>query len=409
MKLLIKQCLSVNLKNASILLTALFIWSCDNLSESDQAAPQDPSPNVIITYPPDYGQVKGITPIRLELIDFSAVSHVVLMINGDSCGVDTTHPYGFEWMFNEMQSSHTIMAKAFDRQRRPFISRLITVYTDLHLSSPRILISTPADYGLVQGLTPIRFNITGLPAVEKMILFIDGDSCESDTAAPYEFNHEFSTDQPAHTILAKAIDRNNLSVMSQLVTVYTQSTKPSPQVVITYPPSWITVRDSVNVNTLTTTYNPVSSVVFFVDGDSVHSDQNYPYSFQWRTSGLKGIHSLTAMIADNQGQHSVSQPVYVYTDSSDISPPVCVITYPVNQQVVSGTINVRTQSADNQAVDRAEFFVDGNLTGTNPVSPYYFSWNTQQVNNGAYTLLVKMYDKSGNASLSQLIICLVQN
>jgi len=67
-------------------------------------------------------------------------------------------------------------------------------------------------------------------------------------------------------------------------------------------------------------------------------------------------------------------------------------------------------SSDNQGVDKVELWINGESSGaTDNSEPYSFQWNTINIEDGSYTIIIRAYDTSGNISDSRPIILMVDN
>ena len=94
----------------------------------------------------------------------------------------------------------------------------------------------------------------------------------------------------------------------------------------------------------------------------------------------------------------------------DTTPPTVAITFPQNNTTVFELVSITCISSDNEGVEKVELWLDGVSTGmTDEIAPYSFKWNTNDVDNGNYTITIRSYDKSGNTTDSQPIILSVDN
>src|SRR4029079_363464 len=91
------------------------------------------------------------------------------------------------------------------------------------------------------------------------------------------------------------------------------------------------------------------------------------------------------------------------------APPATNITFPTNGASVSGTITISANASDDCSVNRVEFFVDGNLIGTDNSSPYSISWNTTTVSNGNHSLTTIAYDTANKSTTSASVSVNVNN
>jgi len=90
-------------------------------------------------------------------------------------------------------------------------------------------------------------------------------------------------------------------------------------------------------------------------------------------------------------------------DDSDSTAPTVSLTAPSDSATVSGTVSVTASAADDTALDRVEFFVDGMLEATDSSSPYGFDWNTAAEANGTHSLFARAVDTSGNVGSSSTV------
>lgn len=85
----------------------------------------------------------------------------------------------------------------------------------------------------------------------------------------------------------------------------------------------------------------------------------------------------------------------------DIQPPQVAITYPANNGTLSNGATLTVSAADNIAVVRVEWSLDGGLIGTVTAAPYSLSWASGK-KKGWHTLSAKAFDRAGNASSSSV-------
>lgn len=92
------------------------------------------------------------------------------------------------------------------------------------------------------------------------------------------------------------------------------------------------------------------------------------------------------------------QPIFTGGTVLDFTPPTGVITYPAQNQAVSGIVEFQVDASDNVAVKRVEFYIAGALLGFDTKAPYRLAYNTDNLAQGTYTLDVFVYDTSENRS-----------
>ena len=94
----------------------------------------------------------------------------------------------------------------------------------------------------------------------------------------------------------------------------------------------------------------------------------------------------------------------------DTTPPTVTITFPQNNTTVFELVNITCISSDNEGVEKVELWLNGVSTGmTDETEPYSFTWNTNEVDNGNYTITIRSYDTNDNTTDSQPIVLTVDN
>lgn len=84
-------------------------------------------------------------------------------------------------------------------------------------------------------------------------------------------------------------------------------------------------------------------------------------------------------------------------------PPEIVISSPLNGAVVSGIVTIKTVVSSSVGIEKVEFYVNGDLIGSDSDAPYQYDWDTKDYEAGDYNLVCKAIDKDGNENLSEQI------
>ncbi|HLN60936.1 MAG TPA: Ig-like domain-containing protein, partial [Symbiobacteriaceae bacterium] len=80
--------------------------------------------------------------------------------------------------------------------------------------------------------------------------------------------------------------------------------------------------------------------------------------------------------------------------------PKVSLTSPKAGAAVGDTVTVTASASDNKGVTWVEFYVDGDLAGTDTLAPWAFSWLTAGLPAGSHTLQAIAYDAAGNQAVS---------
>jgi len=116
------------------------------------------------------------------------------------------------------------------------------------------------------------------------------------------------------------------------------------------------------------------------------------------TSSTDGRYWIDDFIVD--GTRIAPTYFQLLASAADTTNPTAAITAPTSGASVSGSNTVTVNAADNVAVSKVEFLVNGVVEGTSTTAPYSFAWNTTTVPNGSVTLSAKAYDVAGNVDQS---------
>ena len=147
----------------------------------------------------------------------------------------------------------------------------------------------------------------------------------------------------------------------------------------------------------------VTAVQFKLDGTSLGSALTTPttapniYAATWDTTGVsRGAHQLTVVATDDAGSTTTSSAVSVTVANSN-APTVSVST-----TGGPATYTVTATATDDFAVSRVDFFVGGNVFGSDSSSPYTATLNTLTfpVYDGTHAVTAKAFDADGNATTS---------
>lgn len=267
-------------------------------------------------------------PIRLRVAGgaVSDIATVVFYANGEEIGRDSTAPYAFDWIPDqlgaiEITAATLLNGRSYDHDGDPDTPP-ITV-TPVNISSPvRVQVNEPVgqlpsvsldvlpgNENLVIGSRILLYadaqDLDG--EVESVSFFLNGELIGTDTVAP--FTHVITTTREGTFALnAVATDDDGNVVTSSYVTFNTVSrvVTQTPTLALTVPSSGqegsiISLRASAQGFV-----NSPSEVVFYVNGQAVGSSSQIPYELPW--------------LANLNGQVTFfSTAQYAYPDGSVVS------------------------------------------------------------------------------------------
>ena len=97
-------------------------------------------------------------------------------------------------------------------------------------------------------------------------------------------------------------------------------------------------------------------------------------------------------------------------EKGDKTEPEVSITSPLSGSTVNEIVTITCEATDNKEIDFVQFFVNDSLDSfLVSAEPYVFEWNTNNLENGIYSIKAVAYDISGNSAESSTISLTVDN
>jgi hypothetical protein len=102
--------------------------------------------------------------------------------------------------------------------------------------------------------------------------------------------------------------------------------------------------------------------------------------------------------------------IYLELSLPDSIPPTVSVTTPADGAIVSGTVTLGADAADNIWVAGVQFMLDGVPLGAeDTVSPYSLTWDTSTATNGLHELTALARDHAGNSTTVSSVKVIVNN
>ncbi len=352
--------------------------------ETIPSGPDTTNPTVSVTAPSDSANVYGTVNVTASASDDRGVSSVKFFIDGTEVGSDTESPYEYSWDTSALtdDTSHTIVAKAYDAATNEGVSTTITVTkiaTPADTEKPAVNITSPANSASISTgdtvtITASASDNVGVSSVE---FFINGTSVATDSSAPYEYSWD-TTGLADGNYAIKAIASDA-----------TGNTETDDDTSV-----------SLSEVTICHTETKEDTALNLYLANDITTDQYNSYYSKYSTSTFKVYH----LDAANGGNWVDVDDLPAGCDSGDPQPgdtedPTGVnVTAPSNGITVDGTVIITASASDNVGVASVEFFINGTSVGTDTTSPYEYSWDTTSETNGSFSLKVVASDAAGNSA-----------
>ncbi|MCK5004379.1 MAG: hypothetical protein KAS21_04790, partial [Candidatus Aminicenantes bacterium] len=145
----------------------------------------------------------------------------------------------------------------------------------------------------------------------------------------------------------------------------------------------------------------VSSIEFFVDGTSIGSSSEEPFSVDWdATEETLGQHALSIKASMTDG--STLEDAITITLNC---PPELSIINLVDGGCVSGTVDIELYANDDRdELTKVELFIDNDLVSTFTSAPYSYTWNTDGLSEGNHSVKAIAYEASGQTTTDSVTV-----
>lgn len=245
----------------------------------------------------------------------------------------------------------------------------------------------------------VQVNATDSDGTIARVNFFDGQRLIG-TATTSPYSVVFTPDQTrAYSLRAVAVDDRGISSSISTVVTIDSPTGEAPEVAMLIPHTGESLTASSTLLLEAFAYsNNLSNVQIYVNGslrNGVTSPVPYYYNNRFRP-GLAGTYNVIAVATDGAGNKISSFPLTLTaTGSAGVAPSIS-FNSPVNVLVgQTRTITVSASDPDG-SVAGVQFYIDGELLGSDNSSPYQFTWRPVEARN--YQLLAVATDNRGNVN-----------
>ena len=306
--------------NNSTVLTPISVV-VDNIDQDDI------HPTAVITSPASGEIVDGNVLIETLVTDNLEIDKVEFFINNESVYTDSIgSDYSFLWETDTLPDDehYVLTVIAYDLVGNEGPSTAITVYLDNDDNVlPHGSILYPYAGQIVSGVETVSINAEDNNSIDTVEFYINNILVFSDGTQPYEYDWDTNLEMEDLNHIVGSIIRDDsgnqfeVPSISVLVNNIPNDSNP-PTITISNPLSGQTVSDTVNF--LVAAYDDIgiAYVEFFIDGFSLGTDDEAPFSYLWDTSSNIGVHgnqhALSAIVVDTAGNTTFSQPILVIVE-----------------------------------------------------------------------------------------------
>ena len=240
--------------------------------------------------------------------------------------------------------------------------------------------------------------------VKRVDFYADGRRLNTERAAPW--NCTWNTRRVAdgrHRLKAVARDARGRSTVAATEVIVKNSRAPSV--------SWSAPANAARVSgrvegsaceALARDDVGVARVDFYVDGRLLNTEREAPYNCYWDTRTVPdGPHRLKAVARDTHGNVRAATVEVDVENARRDEPPSVAFSAPANGAKVSGQVggsDCEATADDDIAVERVDFYVDGNPLNTERYAAWNCILDTTKLSDGRHDLKAVARDTGGNAT-----------
>jgi plastocyanin len=277
-------------------------------------------PSINITAPPNQSTfLEGQSIDVTTDADPATVAKVDLLVDDNRTPLQTKTSAPFNFTFTLPAGAHKLTTRATNAKGVTAESSILVSVLNPNLP-PAVSITSPTNTSVFQA--PIDLTIEAFAShpsgIDHVEFFANGASIGTDATAPYAIVHTFTNGGPV-TLTAQAFSKNNLSAISEGITIsLTEAIPSAPQITFLSPTNGSFVTFASNIVLAARAVDPdgsIANVKFFEDTNLLGTVTAPGASnrFELLTSLTEGVHTLFATTTDNKGIISTSQPPVTFT------------------------------------------------------------------------------------------------
>jgi hypothetical protein len=348
------------------------------------------APNINIVQPADGAFLNGQVPLEADASDDGVVVSVEFSVDNGRLDVVESVPWRSTWdtaLFDE--GAHTVKAKATDDTNDTATTQ---VQVTVDRTAPTVEVLTPSIGETFADRVPFALDVADNFAIDHVEVRLggpDGQVLATLNVGPWE--GELDTSAVAsgdHELSAVVHDKVGLTSTASVDIRLDRA----PMVSFVAPAAGATLEGPTTVEVSADDDLGVQSIELYVDDQLLDERAGQRFAeFRWEPPYRRGEHTLRAVATDSGGQ-TAEASLRVMVDH----PFEVTITSPTDAQTVADTVTVNAETRDDDGqTQRVEFFVDGNLVGTDVTAPYEVDVDTTALPDGDRRLRARALSDNG--------------
>lgn len=357
----------------------------------------DTAPVVQILAPADGSTVVTGTGFRLRanIADNGPTIAAYVYVDGAYTAARYSPP--FEWTLNApaLGATAEVRIDAFDYFGK-LTSRSIRI-TGAADQPPSVAVTAPVLGTRLLVDQPATFVVDASDdvGVSWVEFFVGGMLVARDAVAPYEFVYMPTNADVATgvSVYASAWDTAGMVANSRtLVFAALIDARPTAELIQPAGDVSIVEGESILLSANADDDHRVDRVLFFSNGNVIAVDYDAPYEYTYTPASV-GWEVIAALAVDDVGQEAWSTAISLEVKANQ--PPTVTLDLPIDgaEIIQDALFELSATASDDSAVDRVEFFADGEPVGVAASAPYVVQARLGQL--GARALTARAFDRRG--------------
>ena len=272
---------------------------------------------------------------------------------------------------------------------------------------PTLTITFPPDQAILSDTVLVSAYAFDNVELGMVTMYLNDSAIISSKDAPYEYTWVTTgyAEDEQHTIWGKAEDAaGNLTQTNPIRVVVDNLDNINPTGTLIFPYTGQTLSGEITIIVEANDNEEVAFVNVYIDGDTVATLTESPYTYNWNTSvEVDDInYTIHVHIQDVTGNQITLGPISVLIDNfeaDDNIPPTGTIIHPPSAATVSETILIQVSAYDNVEMSYVDFIIDGSFAGQDSALPYEYLWNTTvEAEDAEHIINVNLTDAVGNTT-----------
>jgi len=341
-------------------------------------------------------EVAGVVEIAPDIQPPDFVAQVEYSLNGKVVATVDQAPFSYQWDTSGVAlGEHTLTVAVRDQAGNE-------AQTAVRLRVVPLLeveIASPLEGAEVAGQVTVEPSITAFHQVASVEYLLDRKPLDTVDQAPFSYRWDTSgVALGEHTLAVTVRDQAG----NEAQTAVRLRVVPLLEVEVLSPLEGAGVSGQVAVEPSITAFHQVASVEYLLDGKSLATVDQAPFSYQWNLAGVTaGQHTLVLRVHDSEGNTAEAvRRVRV------VVPLTVRITSPAAGAEIEGVVSLSVAVTPVGAAERVEYLLDGRRLAVVEETPFSYQWDSGGVEAGSHTLMAKAYG-AGQTAQDQVEVTVV--